>query len=303
MNNLVDRALAAAQPNPLKRYNLSDGGGLFLQIHPEGKKLWYFKYPFNKRQRMMGLGDYSEVSLREARERRDSYRRMLRDGIDPLARRRGTDREEAESQSTSFASVTAAWLKKWRPGVGARTAAYVQRRLERDVLPALGDKPVDKLTKAQVLEALDAVHARGAIDIARRLFRTLRQIFKYAIARGLMSHDPIANVETNVLFPKRKVKNFARIDETELPELLRRIGGYAGHVTTQVALKLMVLTFVRTSELINARWAEFDLDAVKPSQTRFAPKCSSGDAITMSIRSTTRQISGIKWPQSARARR
>lgn len=275
MNNLVDRALAAAQPNPLKPFNLPDGGGLFLQVQPNGKKLWYFKFPFARRQRMMGLGQYPEVSLREARDRRDEGRRLLRDGVDPLARRRGELATQAAQSTLSFKSIADEYLSKWRPRVKARTASYVVRRLDLDVYPKLGSKPIDAITKADLIELLQAVDAR-APEIARRLLRTLRQIFRYAVAMDRVERDPTAMIDAKVMFTQRKVTNFARIEAGELPLLLQRMGGYAGHVTTQIAMKLMVLTFVRTGELIGARWKEFDLDGAKPRWTIPAARMKMG---------------------------
>lgn len=246
-----------------KLVKLSDGGGLQLHIVPTGAKLWRYAYRFDGRQKLMALGAYPETTLADARQRHAEARRLLAQGTDPMGQRKADRMERAAAAEHSFESVARRWHGHWKGGKSPRHAEYVRARLEADVFPAIGARLVAQVEAPELVRMVKGIEARGAGDIAKRALQTCSQVFRYAVAHGIggATRNPAADVTPgDVLAPRRKA-NYARIDAKELPALLRKIEGYQGAPTTRLAMKLMAHTFVRTGELIGARWDEFDLSA------------------------------------------
>jgi len=246
-----------------KLQKLSDSGGLQLHIATTGGKLWRWAYRFDGKQKTMGLGTYPAVSLADARAARDNAKKLLAAGADPMQDRKNVKLARLAASEHSFESVARQWFDHWKGPKNVRHAGYVLARLEADVFPAIGPKPVAEIVAPDLVKMVKAIEARGALDIAKRCLQMTGQVFRYAIAHGIggTSRNPATDIKpTDVLTPRTK-ENYARIDARELPELLRKIEGYQGTPTTRLAIKLMALTFVRTGELIGARWAEFDLEA------------------------------------------
>ena len=240
-------------------YRMSDGGGLYLLLTPAGGKLWRWKYRFDGREKLMTFGSYPDVSLSLARERHAAARKLLATGTDPMAERKA----EKAAAEDSFQSVARVWMEHWQDGKSPRHAAYVKRRMEADILPCLGARPVAAIEAPELVAMTQAIQQRGARDIAKRALETTGQVFRYAIAHGYARRNPASEIRpSDILKTSRKV-NYARVDAKELPNLLRIIEVYQGTHVTRLALKLMSLTFVRTSELINAKWDEFDLEAAR----------------------------------------
>lgn len=251
----------AACPPDRQRLRLSDSAGLYLEVLPAGGKYWRLKYRFSGKEKKLALGVYPRVSLKEARLARDAARATLAHGTDPGERRRVAKAEKRLAADRTFESVARSWWAQWSHTKTAKHADQVLRRLEADVFPAIGAAAIDSLTAAQLLGVALKIEKRGAIDIAKRAFQTCSMVLRYAVAHGLIDRNPAADVKpSDVLRPTRK-ENYARLDAREVPELLRRIDAYDGSPYTRCALRLMALTFVRTSELIGARWDEFDLVA------------------------------------------
>ena len=254
--------------NPIgKPYKLADDGGLCLLIVPSGSKLWRWRYRFDGKEKMMALGEYPLVTLKEARERHFAARKALAAGIDPMAERKaeaeakqkGAEAREREAES-SFESTARKWCEWWSVGKSPRHADYVLRRLEADVFPAFGHRFIDAVTAADVRELMLTIERRDARDVAKRAHENTGQIFRYAIARGIASRNPVADFKPRDILAEARTENRARIDARELPELLAKMDDYNGDAITRFAMKLMAYTFVRTSELIEAPWTEFDLD-------------------------------------------
>ena len=255
---LTDVQIKRIKPNA-KPYKVSDGGGLFLWVTPSGGRIWRWTYRHEGRAKLMTLGKYPDVPLVLARERHAEARKLLATGIDPMAERRA----EKAMADNSFQSVSNLWLEHWREGKSPRHVAYVKRRMEADILPCLGPRPVAQIEAPELVAMAKAIQDRGARDIAKRALETTGQVFRYAIAHGYATRNPASDIRpSDILKSVRKV-NYARVDARELPGLLQSIEVYQGTHVTRMALKLMALTFVRTSELIGARWEEFDLDAVR----------------------------------------
>ncbi len=256
---LTDVKVRTANPRP-KAYRIPDAKGLHLFVTPSGGKLWRWKYRFDGAQKLMALGKYPEVSLATARDRHAAARTKLAAGSDPMTVRKAEKIEAKVNAESSFQTVAAEWMRHWKVDKSAQHIDATERRLKANVYPHIGARPIGKIEPLEIVAMVKVIEARGVADLAKRALQTTGQIFRYAIAHGLAKRNPVAEFKpSDVLKPTKKV-NLARVDVTELPALLRAIEVYRGTQITRLAMKLMVLTFVRTSELIEARWSEFDFE-------------------------------------------
>ena len=257
---LTDPIVKAAKPQE-KPFTLSDGKGLALHVQPQGSKWWRFRYRFNGKPCLLSLGTYPDVTLKEARLERDRLKALIKQGINPSVQRQEDKFMAAKSLTNSFESVARDWWDSWQ---GTKTPAHatrIIRRLESDVFPIIGNRPLTDITAPLLLMMAKRIESRGALDIAKRSLQTCSQIMRYAVAHGIAERNPAADIKASEALRPTKTKNNARIEARELPELMRKINGYQGHPLTRIALQLLAHTFVRTRELIEAQWDEFDLDA------------------------------------------
>lgn len=259
---LTDTAVRSAKPRD-RAYKLTDERGLHLHVTAQGSKLWRWAYRFDGKQKLMALGQYPDVSLAQAREARDGARKLLANGTDPMAQRKSDKMARRLAAENSFAAIARTWWEGWKSARSASHVEYVWRRLEADVIPAIGARPIADIEAPELVAMMKAIERRGALDIAKRALQTTSQIFRYAIAHGMAMRNPAADIRPSDVLATRKKENYARIDAKELPALLRKVEMYQGAPTTRAAIKLMAMTFVRTSELIGARWEEFDLEAAR----------------------------------------
>lgn len=258
---LTDTAIKKAQATD-KLQKLSDGAGLQLHIAPTGSKLWRWAYRFDGKQKTMALGAYPAISLAQARELREAARKVLATKIDPMAQKKSDKQAKDSSNANTFEAVAREWWEHWRAGrTSTSHVDQTMRRLVADVFPMIGSRPVADIEAPEMVMMAKAIEARGATDLAKRSLQTCSQIFRFAIAHGKARRNPVTDVKPSEILKVRKAVNYARIDATELPLLLRKIEAYQGTPTTRLAVKLIALTFVRTGELIGARWSEFDLEA------------------------------------------
>lgn len=256
---LTDVTVKRAKPKETP-YKLGDSGGMFLWVTPSGGKSWRWSYRHESKQKLMALGLYPDVSLILARERHAQGRKLLASGIDPMAARKATKTADRSADEGAFATIAAKWLEHWQHGKSLRYVDSTKRRLESNILPYLGDKPVNNIAAPHLVAMVHAIQVRGARDIAKRALETTGQIFRYAVAHGLAERNPAADIRPSDVLQKVFKTNFARIDAKELPNLLRQIQVYPGRHVTRLAIKLLALTFVRTGELIAAKWSEFDFE-------------------------------------------
>jgi integrase len=259
---LTDQAIkkAKAGPRPVK---MSDGHGLYLLVTETGSKLWRWKYRIDGKEKVMSLGAYTDVSLASARELMAVQRKSLKAGTDPMAQRKATKLAKQVAADNSFQTVALLWWEQWREAKSPRHADDVLRRLNADIFPAIGKRPVSEIQAPELVAMVKAIAGRGALDIAKRALQSSGQVFRYSIAHGLATRNPATDIKPADVLASREKVNFARLDSKELPELMRHIDAYQGAAVTRLAMKLMGLTFVRTSELIAARWEEFDLEAAR----------------------------------------
>ena len=253
----------ASCPSGKPYVRMADGLGMYLEVTAAGGKYWRMKYRHAGKEKRLALGVYPGVSLAAARKRRDQAREALASGEDPGQLKREAKLTRALQDATTFEKVARQWWAHWKGPRSARHADYVIRRLEADVFPALGARPVASITAPQLLAMAKSIEARGALDIAKRALQTCGQIMRYAVAHGQIERNPAADVRPSDALKPRRKENYARLEAKEVPELLRKMEAYQGSAYTRLAMKLMAYTFVRTGELIGARWEEFDLETAE----------------------------------------
>lgn len=255
---ITDTAIRRAKPRA-KPYKMFDTGGLFLLVAPNGGKWWRFKYRFANKEKLLSLGVYPAVSLKDARDRRDEERKKLANMVDPSVNRQAVKAAWENNQANSFEIVAREWIGKKSTIWSESNTKKTTRRLEVDVFPWLGQRPIADITPPELLSVLRRTENRGAIDTAHRVLQTCGEIFRYAIATGRAIRDPAADLR-GALSPV-KGGHFAAITEPKaVGALLRAMDGYQGGVITRCALRLAPLVFVRPGELRRAEWIEVDLD-------------------------------------------
>jgi integrase len=259
---LTDTEIRKSRPGD-KAYRLPDSKGLFLFITPTGGKLWRWKYRHRGMQKLMTLGKYPDVPLALARERHAEARRLLATGVDPMEQRKAEKTAFKAKKENSFQTIAGLWFEHWRVEKSRQHVDATRRRMEANILPLLGSRPITEIEAPELVAMVKAIETRGASDLAKRAMENAGQIFRYAIAHGYAKRNPASEIRpADILKPTHKT-NLARIDAKELPGLLRAIEVYQGTHVTRLAIKLMAMTFVRTSELIGAKWAEFDMEAAR----------------------------------------
>lgn len=241
-----------------KEYKIFDGDGLYLLVTPKGGKLWRFKYRYDKHEKKLTLGTYPEISLAEARERRDKARKQLAQGIDPGAHRKAQKQAET-AETETFEVIAREWFDKFKPSWSEGHATNILRRFDVDIYPWIGNRPIADIKAPELLSVLRRVESRGALESAHRIRTITGQVFRYAVSTGRAERDPAADLRGAL--PPVKVSHHAAItDPKEVASLLRAIDGYQGHFVVKCALKLLPMLFVRPGELRNAEWAEINLD-------------------------------------------
>jgi integrase len=243
-----------------KARRMYDERGLYLEVAASGGRWWRFAYRFAGKRKLISLGVFPDVSLAEARERRDTARKLIAGGVDPSMQRKAAKREAAGQAANTFETVAREWYAKQAKVWVSHHARDVLRRLEANLFPDLGSQPISTITGPQLLAAVRKIEQRGAHDLAHRVLQVASQVFRYGVATGRCERDPAPDLR-GALTP-HKSRNQAAVKPDNVPELLRAIAGYdeIGDRQTALALRLLALTFVRTGELIGAEWAEFDLD-------------------------------------------
>ncbi len=243
----------------------ADAGGLFILVNPDGGRFWRLAYRFGGKQKTLAIGVYPQVSLAAARKARDKAKDLLREDIDPGEERKAEKLRLLRSAENSFEAVARDWWKLKASSLSPRYAGQIMDRLEADVFPQIGKRPIDKIEPPEILQMLRKIETRGALEMAKRVKEHVSQVFRFAIAdAGRARRDPTADLR-GALKPSLAVKHHNKIALDELGALLRAIDDYDGEAMTRLALQLVTLTMVRTGELRGARWAEFeDLDGDEP---------------------------------------
>ncbi|MBP7766226.1 MAG: integrase arm-type DNA-binding domain-containing protein [Syntrophaceae bacterium] len=248
-----------------KAYKIFDGDGLHVLITPTGGKLWRFKYRIGKKgdakHKTLAFGAYPDISLQDARKKRDDARKLLAGGIDP-AEERKAQKQAAIEEGETFEMVAREWHNKFKPRWKESHAERIMGRLERDIFPFIGKKPISHIKAREVLTLLQRIEGRGANELAHRAKALCSNVFCYAIATSRIEHDPTAGLK-GALTPVTTINMAAITDPASVGQLLRAIDAYKGSFVVQCALKFAPLTFVRPGELRHAEWSEINLEAAE----------------------------------------
>jgi integrase len=257
---LNDRACKNAKPRETS-YRMADAQGLYLEVMPNGSKYWRCKYRFGGKEKRLAFGVYPTISLKEARGKRDAARKLVANAIDPSASRRAA--KTAQAGADSFEAIAREWLEQTSAKRVQSTNDTIKARVEDDLLPWIGKRPIKDITAPELLAVLRRVEARGSLIVAKRLRQVAGQVFRYAVATGRAERDPSADLRGALKSPGAE-KHFAALTTpAEVGALMRAIDGYQGQFITRCALLLSPLLFVRPGELRAAEWPEFDLDAAQ----------------------------------------
>ncbi|MDF2640231.1 MAG: integrase [Novosphingobium lindaniclasticum] len=258
MTTLYAATVANAKPRD-RDYKLSDGGGLYLLVRSGGAKLWRFNYRFFDKHRTLAFGAWPDVSLVDARARRDEARRLLAAGVDPSHQQKVDAAKARLEENDTFKTVALEWLaKNEREGLAEITLSKMKWLLDK-AYPRIGTRPVAKITAQEVLAVLRAVEEAGHYESARRLRSVLSRVFRYAIATTRAERDPASDLRGALTVPKSK--HLAAITTpNRAGDLMRAIERFSGHVVTLYALRLSAHLFVRPGELRKAEWTEFDFE-------------------------------------------
>ena len=253
---LTDMRIRNAKPQEAT-YKLSDGSGMYLLVTPDGARYWRLDYRYAGKRRTLALGVYPTVTLASARTRREEARGLLAKSIDPGVIKKATKRAAKLASENTFEAIAREWIDKQRNRLAPRYSALILARLEADIFPQIGSRHIADIGAPELLEALRKVEKRGVIETARRLRQTCGQVFRYAIATGRANADPSPSLRGALGSPGRP-RGHKAMALKEVPTFLGALAAYDGDPRTRLALRLMILTFARTTELRAARWSEFE---------------------------------------------
>jgi hypothetical protein len=255
---LTDVKARNAKPGE-KQVKLYDSDGLFLLVTPAGGKWWRFKYRFDGKEKLLTLGTYLEITLLEARHRRDDSRKLVANGVDPSAVKKAQKAAKSEGDANSFEVVAREWHAKFTPTWSDSYTSWVLRRLEQYVFPGIGARPIAELKGPDILKVLRRIE-EVTLETAHRVKFVIGQIFRYAVGSGRAERDWTADLKGQL--PARSQKHHSAItDPKEVAGLPRAIDVYTGTYTVKCALRFSPLVFLRPGELRQAEWSEFNLEA------------------------------------------
>ena len=255
---LTDTAIRNAKPGAKQR-KLYDERGLYALINSKGAIWWRFKYKFDGKEKLLSLGVYPDVGLKEARDKRDEARKLVAAGVDPSEHRKASKSSRVDRLANSFEVIAREWYAKNSANWVENHANRIISRLEKNIFPWLGGRPVTDITATELLNVVRRIESRGAIETAHRTLSNCGQVFRYAVATGRAERDPSGDLR-GALAPV-KGKHFASVTEPDgVAEILRVFDGYKGTLIVQCALKFAPLVFVRPGELRHAKWDDIDID-------------------------------------------
>lgn len=255
---LSDADIRSAKPRD-NEYTLADGGALYLVVTPEGRRRWLFRYRHEGKTGKQWLGEYPAVTLAAARKARDVSAKDLGNGVDPREAKQSRADAKRIAEANSFEAVARECHRVLSPRWSERHAAEWLASLEKEAFPHIGAVPLTALKAPAVLAVLRKIEQRGAAEIAHRVRQRIGRVFAFAIAQGMAEDNPVTAM-AGALTPRKKEPR-AALSKADLPGFLSKLAEYGGDPITKIALRLTLLTFVRTTEAIGARWDEFDLAA------------------------------------------
>ncbi|MCP3728399.1 integrase arm-type DNA-binding domain-containing protein [Paraburkholderia sp. CNPSo 3272] len=258
---LTDLAVKNAKPID-KTQRLWDAGGLYLEVSPAGSKLWRFKYRYDRREKRLSFGKYPDVTLKDAREKRDDARKLLAKDVDPGEHKKVVKAARLERAANNFEAVAREWYERMMSDKAESHRVKVIARLENDIFPWLGKRPISDITAPEVLACLRRIEQRGARDTAHRAMQNCSAVFRYAVVIGKAQNSPAEHLRGAL--PPAKPGHFAAVTEPErVGPLLRKMDDVNATFPVKCALRLAPYLFCRPIELRSMRWDEVDLDAAE----------------------------------------
>ncbi len=259
----TDKAIKAAKPES-KQYRMSAGQGMYLQVMPNGSKLWRLKYRHGGKEKTLSFGAYPDVTLAQARLKREEARQQIAEGIDPSELIK-EQRQQAKAKVLTFKTVAERWykdktelaLKPWAPATAEKARLY----LEKDLYPAFGSRPIAEITRLELIELNAKIEERGALDVSKKIRQWLGAIFDDAYDRGEIPANPAHNLKAGARSKGATHKHHPSVAFSELPAMLEAVDATGSHKLIKAAVRLLMLTAVRPAELRLAQWSEFDLEA------------------------------------------
>ncbi|AWV46665.1 integrase [Hafnia alvei] len=254
---LTDIKVKTAKPMD-KAYKLTDGGGMYLLVKPNGSKYWRLKYRFVGKEKMLSIGVYPDVSLADARQKRDEARKVLAAGGDPGEVKKADKLAQKLSTENTFEAIAREWHKQRADRWSLRYRDEIIDTFEKDIFPHLGRRPIAEIKPMELLETLRRLEKRGALEKMRKVRQRCGEVFRYAIVTGRAEYNPAPDLATALATPKKT--HFPFLTAEELPYFIRDLAGYTGSVITKTATQIIMQTGVRTQELRFARWEDIDFE-------------------------------------------
>ena len=258
---LTNIEIKSAKPKE-KDYKLFDGGGLFLLVVKSGGKRWRLKYRFNNKEKVIALGIYPTLSLKDAREIRDNYKNLIAKGIDPIEQRKQSkekNNQNEKKKKNTFYNVSQEWHKNYASEVTENYHNKLERALELYVYPFIKDKPIEEITRLDIIKILQDLKEKDIQETAKRVFMLLNKIYKYAVTLEYTPHNIIADIEQKTILGKREKRHYPTFTkEKDIKALLLAIDDYKGDYTTRMALKMLPYVFVRSFNIRHCEWSEID---------------------------------------------
>lgn len=241
-----------------KIFKLADGGGLYLQVNPNGSKYWRMKYRFAGKEKKLSFGIYPDISLAEARTKRDEARKIMANDKDPGEVKKAEQQAKKLSVTNTFEAIALEWYNAKVSGWSKNYADYVKRAFKNNVFPYLGSRPVNEIKPLELLSVLQRMEKRGATELASKVRQRCSEVFRYAIVTGRAEYNPAADLGTALQGHEKQ--HYPFLTSAELPEFLGKLSNYSGSLITLLATRLLMLTGLRTVELRLAEWHEIDFD-------------------------------------------
>ncbi|PWD65875.1 tyrosine-type recombinase/integrase [Pectobacterium parmentieri] len=254
---LTDVKVRSAKPED-KAYKLTDGEGMHLMVHPNGSKYWRLQYRFDGKQKTLALGVYPEITLSEARQRRDEAKRQIATGTDPSEQKKVDKQLRQTLVDNTFKAIALEWHEYKRPNWSKGYAEDLMEAFENDIFPDIGKRPIAEIKPLEMLTSLRKLEKRGVLDKLRKIRQACNQVFRYAIVTGRAENNPASELASAL--PPPKSTHYPHLLPDELPDFLRALSTYSGSKITQLATRILMLTGVRTIELRQAEWKEFDFE-------------------------------------------
>ena len=287
---------------------MADGGGLCLEVTPAGGKLWRYRFKLNGKAQLVALGRFPDVTLEQARIKRDEARILATSGKHPTREKKAIKLRRVHEGANTFEKVARHWLATKQKGLNQKYVTQNLARMEQRVFSMIGDLPIAEITIPDVVRVVESISERGTIETAKRMKQLIGQIFRYAAQRGLCQHNPAADLRD--IIPRAEEKHHACIHPSELPALLQAIEAREPDLT-KTAMQLLALTFVRTGELIGAKWDEIDWakeewnipkERMKMKRPHMVPLSRQALAILKSLQSITGDKSFIFFSAASKSK-